>query len=216
MAAQLAQGLAGIDAAQDRIQRHQALHGLAPLVAGRALGRQQVALARPAEHPEQICKTGAPGRGQQAARRVAGGIEQGRQMRQQSRCLDTCRGIGGQPRCRTLQSIEAGFGRQQFAQPGFDPGAGIGFIDIGRPADATQQGAQPGLGHAPRMDKELQQAQGNIDQRLTRQRRPGNESVLARLRRPAGTYCIRVKLIVERGLQQMPSRRQIGNGDAQA
>ena len=59
---------------------------------------------------------------------------------------------GGLAQCGAHQAFEAGFRRQPFAQRGLDPGAGIGFVNIGRPAGTAEQGAEFGLGHALRMD----------------------------------------------------------------
>ena len=113
-----------------------------------------------------------------------------------------------------MQALQAGFGGQAFAQGGFDPGAGIGFVNIRRPANATEQGAEPGLRHALRMNEELQQTQGDIDQRLGRQRRPGDEHKVPLQRSPAGADGLRMQRGFQCGFQQPPARRQVSDGNS--
>ena len=133
-------------------------------------------------------------------------------MRGQARRLQT----SGLAQHGTHQAFQAGFGRQQFTQAGFDPGARIGLVKVGRPAGAADQGAEFGLRHALRMDAQLQQAQGDIDQRFGRQRRPGDKGKVAFVGSPAGAHGRGMEAVVERGFQQPLARRQIGDGDADA
>ena len=216
MSLQLAQRLAGIDAPEHRIQRLQAAQCRAQFIAGRRFGRQGRALAGPAQRRQQRRKTTTPSGRKLAARRGARGILQRSQMRQQLRHRQRRPRIGRQPPDGADEALQAGFGRQPLAQTGFDACPRIGLQHIGRPAAAAEQGAELGLRHALRMDEDLQQAQRDIDQGLPRQRRTGDEGVVALQRGPAGAHRIGMQGRFQRRFEQPPPRRQVGHGNAHA
>jgi hypothetical protein len=212
LAAQLAQGFAAIDAAEDGVQCRQPAEQLAQLIDRAGLRRQQGALAGPAQRLQQIAEYPAPGRRRLAAGGGAGAVEQRVEAGQQARR----RHARGEAAHRGAVALQRGFGRQQPAQAGFDAGAGIGLIHIRRPAGRAEQGAKARLGDAARAGENLQQGQRHIDQGLRRQRFAADEFVIGFLCRPVGADGVALQGIAQGGLERAAARRQFGDGDAQA
>ena len=213
--AQLAQRLGAVDATEDGVQRLQAGDKFAQFLDRRRLRSQQGALAGPAQRSEQVGESRGPGRRQLPPRRGARGRQQRIELRQQLRRLQTSR-PGEQPADRRAKSLETGLGWQTLAQPGFDARAGVGFVDVCRPARTAKQHAEIRLRDAPRAGVDLQQAQGSGDQRLRSQRLAADVAMQALLRRPGGADGIALQCIGQRGVEQAPARRQVGDRDAQA